>query len=171
MQIPRELNAGDSWSWSDSLADYPAPTWVLTYYFRGPKTFNVVATASGSDHASAVPAATSTTYPRGTYSWQAQAVNGTTKVTVETGRLTINPDLSNASIEHRSFNQRCLDDLETAITNGAIDGDVLTYNIGGRSQTFRDWDEILATRDKFRLKVAGELGLKPGRVLVRFGQP
>lgn len=169
MEIPRELTAGDAWSWTDSLSDYPAPTWVLTYYFRGPKTFNKAATASGANHVTSLDA-TESDVQHGAYSWQARAVNGTNKVTVGAGRLTVKPNLANVSVDHRSFNQRCLDDLEAVIASGMQTADQQSYTIGGRSQAFRDWDEVLAMKDKFAMKVAGELGLKPGRVFTRFGE-
>jgi hypothetical protein len=82
----------------------------------------------------------------------------------------VQPNLANLAGDHRSFNQRCLDDLETMIQNRAqFRGDVLSYNIAGRSQSFASWDEVHAAYDRYKRRVANDEGRKAGNVLIRWG--
>ena len=72
MSEPTTIIAGDSVAWTKSLADYPAPTWTLKYRLvREGKSIEIVATASGSDHAIAVLPATSAGWLPGDYKWVA----------------------------------------------------------------------------------------------------
>jgi hypothetical protein len=92
MNIPSTLTAGDLWEWTDSQADYPAPTWVLSYHFSGPKAFTASGAADGTDHAFSVAATATKDQPHGTYEWLARAVNGTTSTTLARGRVTVEPN-------------------------------------------------------------------------------
>lgn len=170
MSIPQSLTAGDTWSWTDSLSDYPAPTWVLTYYFRGPQAFNVPATASGTDHASSVLATTTATYKAGDYDWFARVASGATVYSINSGRLAVAPNLALPSVEHRSFWRQVLDELEPVILNRAST-DQLSMSIAGRSLSRMSWDELLSVYDRAKQAVASENGDTPSRVYIRFGAP
>lgn len=170
MNIPLTLVSGDTWSWTDSLVDYPATTWTLTHYFRGPKSFNVVSTASGSNHVSAVTAAASGTYSAGEYQWIARVTDGTSVLSVGTGVLTVEPNLADASVEHRSFWRRLLDELEPVML-GRAGTDQLSMSIAGRSLQRMSWEELMAVYDRAKLQVASERGGSPGRVFISFGRP
>jgi hypothetical protein len=170
VQIPQSLTAGDTWSWTDSLGSYPAPTWVLTYYFRGPQSFSIAGTASGTDHALAAVASDTSNYKAGTYDWIARVSSGALVYTVDTGRLTVEPNLANAAVEFRSFWRQVLDELEPVIINRA-GTDQLSMSIAGRSLSRMTWDELLSVYDRAKLEVAGENGDTPGRVYYRFGAP
>ena len=169
MNIPATLTAGDSWAWTESEASYPAPTWVLSFHFSGPKSFSVAGTASGTDHAFAVTAANTKDQPHGTYRWIARAVNGSTTTTLASGSTKIEANLANLAADNRTLYQRMLADFETAIANKAVRPDVLSYSIAGRSQSFANWDELFAAYDRIKMLVAKEMGLKPGRVFIRTG--
>lgn len=170
MNIPQTLTAGDTWSWTDTLNAYPAPTWVLTYYFRGPQAFSVAATASGSDHLSAATAATTAPYPGGEYDWFARVASVGVVHTVGAGRLTVAPNIALPSVEYRSFWRRVLDELEPVIL-GRAGTDQLSMSIAGRSLQRMSWDELLSVYDRAKAESASENGDTPSRVYYRFGAP
>jgi len=169
-KLPQRLTAGDAWAWVETLDNYPAPTWTLTYYFRGPQYFEIISTPSGSAHALAVPAATSGEYLPGQYHWLARAVNGPDVWTVNRGFLTVDANLAKSGLEYRDFWQRTRDALKAVIENRATT-DQQSMSIGGRSLSRMSWDELLRAYDMAVYRAEQELGARPGTVFVRFGQP
>jgi hypothetical protein len=169
MEIPTHLNAGDLWSWTDAQSDYPAPTWVLSYYFSGPKAFSITGTASGTNHAFAYAAASSKDYPHGDYRWMARAVNGSTETetVLARGMVSVRPNLANLAADHRSQWQQRLDVLEAVLSNRATT-DQLSYSIAGRSVSRMSLTEIREFYTIARRQVAIELGRDPSRSLVSF---
>lgn len=165
MNIPASLTAGDTWSWVDSLSDYPSPTYVLTYWFRGPKAFKVVLSQSGSDHAASVAASTTADYPPGEYQWFARAV-GATSTVVGRGTLLLQPNLA-ASGEYRDFWQRAKESLQAVIENRATT-DQLSFSIGGRALQRMEPQQLLDFYNLACRKVAASLGEDVGRIGVRF---
>lgn len=173
MNIPQTLTAGDLWTWDESLSDYPATLWTLTFYFRGPAPFESVAVADGSDHVVTIDAEDTAELKPGVYDWQARAhltATPTTIETVATGRVTVDPNLANSAMDHRSFNVRVAEALK-AVIEGRASTDQLSMSIAGRSLQRMSWDEILKAYDRFRLAAASELGDTPGHLFVRFGRP
>jgi hypothetical protein len=169
MNIPQKLTAGDTWQWDESIAEYPASTWTLTFYFSGPAPFNIVASPNGADFAISVTAIVTADYTAGDYQWVARVSNGTQVTSVDTGQLILLPDLSDVDADHRSFNRRALEALQAVIENRATT-DQLSFTIAGRSLTRMSWDELLRAYDRFRLEVASETGDTPGRAFIRFGR-
>jgi hypothetical protein len=157
MQIPTSLVSGDTWSWTDSLADYPAPTWQLVYHLRGPQPITLTSSDDGSDHLFSAAAATTGGYKPGTYEWSARVDDGTTFITVDTGRVTVKPNFANAAQEYRSFWRQVLDELEPVIL-GRAKTDQLSMSIAGRSLQRMSWDELLKVYDRAKLQVASEDG-------------
>lgn len=171
MNIPQTLTAGDRWSWTDSLSDYPATLWALTYYFRGPSTIAAAAgIASGSDHVITVTSETTNPLKPGVYDWQARAALIATPTTIETvavGRLTVAPNLANAAVDNRSFNVRVTEALQATI-EGRATTDQLSMSIAGRSLSRMSWDELLKAYDRFKALAASESGASPTRSYIRF---
>ena len=91
---PTELRAGDTWTWTRSLPDYPATTWTLKYRFKHASAagFEIVASAAGSDFSISVAASASTAYEAGDWTWMSwvEKVDGT-KITVGQGLTRILP--------------------------------------------------------------------------------
>lgn len=174
MNIPQTLTAGDRWTWTDSLVDYPATLWTLTYYFRGPTSLAAaVGVASGTDHVLTITAALTADLKPGFYDWQARAALIATPTTIETvdiGRLTVEPNLANAAIEHRSFWRQVLDQLEPVIL-GRASTDQLSMSIAGRSLQRMTWDELLSVYDRAKLTVASEMGDSATRYVVSPQRP
>lgn len=168
MQIPKTLNAGDSWTWTDSDANYPASSWTLAYHFRGSKNFSLVGVASGDDQVFTATTAVTQDLLVGDYDWIARAVNGAVSTTLGTGRVRIQPNLANLAGDNRSFNQIVLDSLEAVIKNRATT-DQLSLSIAGRSISRMSWQELRDAYDYYKLAVAKEQGKRPSRVLYRTG--
>lgn len=171
MNIPLKLTAGDIWTWTDSLSDYPATLWTLTYYFRGPTSLAAaVGVASGTDHVVTVTAAITASLAQGLYDWQARAnliLTATTIETVASGRLTVAANLANAAVDHRSFNVRVTEALKAVIENRATT-DQLSMSIAGRSLSRMGWDELLSAYDRFSRLALSEMGTAPSRTYIRF---
>ena len=133
---PAQLVAGDTWRWTRDLADYPAGTWTLTYYFENKdKVISAAAAASGTTHSISVAGATTAGYPPGRYRVYARVTDGTIIETVpsETGWLDVLPDYAAAGVmDHRSWAQRTLDALRAAY-EGRADTDQLSTSINGRA--------------------------------------
>ena len=96
---PSRVTAGDTLAFTKSLPDYPASAgWVLSYTLingTGKITFN--ATASGSDHAVNVLAATTAGWAAGTYTWQSVVTKAAERYTIGQGSMVVAPDLAAAA--------------------------------------------------------------------------
>jgi hypothetical protein len=171
LNIPLTLTAGDRWTWTDSLSDYPATLWTLTYYFRGPKPLDAAAgVASGTDHVVTIAAADTNGLKPGVYDWQARVAliaTPTTIQTVEVGRLTVLPNLANAAVDNRSFNVRVTEALQATI-EGRATTDQLAMSIAGRSLSRMSWDELLGAYREFSRLAASESGASPTTSYIRF---
>lgn len=165
---PAEFTAGDSISWTKSLADYPAPTWVLTYTLRRSAdlhTFTAVAVAP--DHLVVeLPAATTLIKP-GTYQWVAQVTDGTDRETVGRGSVRIRPDPSDAKTDHRTHNQKVLEAILDVML-GKAEHDLSQFGIRSRSGSRLSWEELEFNKRHYQQLVAEELGKRPGRAQLMF---
>lgn len=154
---PLSLRAGDTWKWTRTLDDYPAGTWTLKYRFKNAADyFEIVAAASGTDHAVTVAAATSATYAAGRYTWMAWVEAGTEKFTVDTGTLEVNPDYraSTAAYDGRSHARKMLDAIEAWLE--ARDPAVAEYEIAGRRMKFIPIGELVKLRNRYGFEVRNE---------------
>lgn len=178
---PTFARAGDTIAWRRSLADYPAPTWVLKYrLINAAEKIDITATADGSDHLISQAASTTATWEPGDYEWMSYVEGGTSeRYTVASGRITLRPNLAAASTgyEARSTARKALDDLRAALATWiASNGQVQEYEIAGRRMKYASSADIrarisLLEREVAREDVAEKLaaGQDPGRrLLVRF---
>lgn len=124
--VPEQLVAGDTWRWTKDFANYPAPTWVVTYYFENSaKQFSQAAIASSTSHALTIAAAVSAQIPDGRYRWFARAVSGLVSETIdgENGWLEVLPDPAAAgSRDLRGFARRALDAVQAMLEGKATTG-------------------------------------------------
>jgi hypothetical protein len=114
---PQSIVRGDTVTWKRSLSEYPAPTWVLRYEFRGPASFAIIASADGTDHLVAVAKASTANWNEGLYAWQSIVDNGVTRKTIWTGRLEILKDLAQpqAVFDPRTHAEIMIDHLQTEL--------------------------------------------------------
>ena len=179
-QEPGRLVAGDSWSWSKSLADYPAPTWTLTYQFVSRDArFAITATADGSDHKVAVAPTVSKDFAPDRYLWEAYVTDGADRHRVGFGELEVLPDFERqaAGYDGRSHAERTLEAIEAVIEKRATK-DQMSYAIEDRRLDRTPIADLLKFRDRYRAEVQSEktskrlaAGKGSGRmVLTRFGR-
>lgn len=170
---PTALRVGDTWAWCrDNLADFPAPTWTLTYYFRNATAkFDIVATANGAAHAVSVSATASAGKTAGWYDWIAFVGNGTERYQVDSGRIELLPNLAlDAVHDGRTFARRMLDSIEAALESRASTDqlDMISAQLDTRGLT-RDRLGMITLRDKFTAEVAREerarRGVNSSRIL------
>lgn len=177
---PEEFFSGDTVKWNrqDLSSDYPAPTWTLTYYFRGPPgEFNVIASADSSFFSVSISPATSTEYKPGDYTWTAKVSDGTDTYTVDSGACIVKTDLAGKGpgFDHRSHVKMVLDALEAAILKKA-NKDQLKLNIDGFAiermtpEQMRDWRREY--KDEYSRELKAEQKKKGkgtgDRILVKF---
>lgn len=176
MSEPSSIYAGDTVTWSKSLADYPAPTWTLTYSLvRDGASIIITATADGTDHLVTVPPSTTTEWSPGEHQWTAFVTDGASRYTIERGSMEILPDPAAGGYDYRSTARVMLDNIEAYLrdpTNLAAS----SYSIGGRSLSRWSRSELVTERSRLQMEVQTEkaadrmasgLG-NPRRLYVRF---
>lgn len=172
---PSSFTAGDTVKWTKSLADYPASEWELTYGVQAPdgtrKT--IAATANGDDHLAVITALLSASYGPGVNHWTSYATNiaDDERVTVESGRFTINPNLAAAAPE--TFSSRALAELCTAYE--VLAGKKFSStSVNGQTYTFTELPQLLQQIEKMEARVRAEnaqaTGQKQSLIRVRFGR-
>lgn len=173
-QEPATFRAGDSISWTRSLADYPpADGWVLKYAFRGPSKKDFSATPLGVLHLVALDSQASS-IPAGEYHVQGYVEKGGARFTVFADRITVLPDLVNAADDYdpRSFAERTLEAVEAVLSG--------TATRSQKKQKFDDTEleyftlaELLSARTRLRREVRREKELadraagRPSRRIIR----
>lgn len=159
---PTELTVGDRWAWKRSdLTDYDNSLHTLTYSARleasGSTEIEITASASGTDYLVEIPAATTSTYSKGKYHWQAYItrISDSERVTIESGSfsLTNNNELSN--IDPRSHAKVVLEAIEATIERRATK-DQQSYTINGRTLARTPIEELMVLRDRYRDEVRQE---------------
>lgn len=168
---PISVFAGDFITWLKTLADYPAPTYSLSYRLLGSgEALTISTTASGTDHLIEYPGASSTNpVVVGSDSWAAGFYTLTPIVTeVATSRrvtlpalpLTVlaNPDTATAA-DTRSHARKVLDAVEAVIEGRAsTDQKRVKVNSGGIDQDLErvPVSELLALRSRYKEEVMRE---------------
>jgi hypothetical protein len=160
---PAQLRAGDTWKWTRSLGDYLASAgWTLKYRFKHPINagFEIVASASGADHAVTVAAATTTGYTAGKYTWTAWVEGGSSeKYTVDGGTLEVLTDYravtAAAVSDNRSHARKVLEAIE-AVIEGRAAKDQEEYQIAGRQLKHTPLAELLKFRNRYKQELAAE---------------
>lgn len=152
MNVPTELIVGDTWSWAESLSQYPASTWTLSFHFvNTTDAFSVTATASGDDYAVAVAAATTASESAGRYRWSARVTDGSTVTTVAQGWTEVKPNVT-AAQDARSQARITLDAINATL-QGRATNDQLSVSINGRAISRTPVSELLAWRDQLTEEV------------------
>jgi hypothetical protein len=158
---PAVITAGDTITWSRSLPDYPASGgWVLHYALRGlAGVVDLISSAyQTDDHLINISAATSGVYVAGQYSIQGYVTNGTNRVTVYAGSISITPNLVTAAAGYdgRSHVKKVLDSLE-AVIEGRATRDQLQLTIDGTTLVKMTPEQILTWRAQYYREYRREL--------------
>ncbi|MCU0839940.1 MAG: hypothetical protein MUE49_14650 [Rhodospirillales bacterium] len=160
---PTSVVAGDTVAWTRSLADYPAPTYVLKYRFlNAAGKVDITATASGTDHAVSVTAATTAAWTAGNYDWLAWVETGSgptaERYSVDEGRITVEPNRAALTIwDGRSDARQIYEALVTAWKSASIGrAFVGEYEIAGRRMKFNNKADWIVELDYWKAQVASE---------------
>lgn len=155
--LPTDLIAGNTWQWDRDLTDYPQPTWTATAYFeKAGKTFNVVATASGTAQRFTIAAATTASYPPGRYQVRVRVTDGSQVFIAESGWCDIEVDPAAAgTYDPRSDARKMLDAINAFLIGNATTAQA-SMSIQGRSIARWPLAELTAWRDKLRAEVRAE---------------
>lgn len=177
---PATLIAGDTATWSKTLADYSAADgWALVYtLINGSSKITIDSTASGSDHLVNKNAAATAAWVAGQYAWRARVTKAGDSFTVATGTIVVEAAFSASTLDTRSHARKALANIEAYLENSA-NITAGSYEIAGRKLQRYSISDLLSLRDKYKTEVASEdaatnagRGLPDKRrIMVRFGSP
>ena len=185
MNIPAQITAGDSASWTDApfidaqgrLLD--ASVYTLKHLLRGPAALDLTAVSDGKGWKSSLTTTQSATLTAGAYTVVAQVSKSGERITVGSGRLTVLPDLSAqaAGYDGRSLAEKALADAESALADLTRSGaKVKEYKIGTREARYYTAPELISAITFWKARVMNErtaqdiangLG-NPRNLMVRF---
>ncbi len=187
--VPNLIYAGDTVvfdvpAFKDAIGtNIDSGTYTLTWYARtntATEGATVVGTAEGTGWRVTVPAATTTDFNAGLWTWQAIATYSTFQYTAGRGQFTVKSTAKYAgtpgAFDDRSRAEIDLSYVEAAIRTLAQGGMVQEYQIGGRSLKRYKMTELMQLRDDLKNEIAMErkaekirqgLG-NPGLAKVRF---
>lgn len=157
VELPRRITVGDTITWDEVLADFPASDlWVVTYHFTNPAAFFVSTHAiiNVDDHRIAI---TTADLEEGNYDYAKKVTDGTTTHTLERGVLDVLPDLSadTSGVDRRSFAVTALESIE-AMLLGKATKDQTSYSLNGRALSRYSFDELREFRAELRIEVADD---------------
>lgn len=179
--VPDFFVSGDTVKWQISLSEYPASDgWVLKYrLINAISKLDLTAAASGADHLITLTASATAGYPAGKYIWQGYVEKAAERYTVGSGSIEVRPDLAakTSGYDSRSSAKRALDAMNSALEVYGQKAYVQSYEVAGRTMTFKNNGEFLAFRSRLQVEVRGEeaaariaAGLSPrNKIHVRFG--
>lgn len=173
---PTRFRAGDTISWSKSLSDFPAESWVLHYRLINlTSKIDIDAAADDSDHLVTVSAVTSAAYKAGDYTWTSWVTKYAERYTVAQGKVTILPDLAAvtaAGFDTRSTAKKILDLIDAAELAHGPNAWTQEYEIAGRRMRFKTVGEFMAYRSRLEARVKAEErangGRRTNKINVRF---
>lgn len=174
--IPDSLTAGTTLSLPITLTAWPAADWSLTLMLRGAGSVDLTATPAGNTHLIEVAATATATWPPGRYWYSLRAQSGGEVHEVESGNITIHPDIASQDAGHdgRAHAERVLDAIE-AVIEGRATKDQDSYRINNRELRRTPVDQLMSMRDRYRREVQQLKTQRHGRsplgrpIRVRFG--
>ena len=167
---PITLRAGDTLIWrrADLAATYAPADYGLDYVavLETDAATRFTLTAANVESVFEVTATPLTTasYTAGLYHWTATLTRlaDNAKRTIDQGRFEVLPDLSAASGDQRSHNERMLDQLE-AVLEGRAKSDAASYEIAGRKITKLSPQELMDWAARYRRLVRQETERRTGK--------
>lgn len=172
-----QLIAGDSWSWTLDLSDYDPVTYTLKYFFRGPGTLDLVATASGNSFKVTAAGTDTSALPPGIYAWSMCVFDASNNRTeLDRGQVEVLLDIAGetAGLENRGWVKISLDNVR-AVLQGRAGRVEKQYMINGRElqllspQELVNLEGYLSSRYRREQIESGELPPASNQVKVSFG--
>ena len=153
---PSVIVAGDTAKWTKSLADYPASDgWALSYTLvNATNRYTFSATASGSDFAVTVAAATTTAYAAGLYDWRAQVAKAGEVFTVGSGQFIVQPSFASAT-DGRSSAKKSYDQVVAYLAD-SNNLAAAEYEIAGRRLKRLSVPELIQLKSHLSAEVQRE---------------
>lgn len=149
--IPAQLQQGDSTTIRLTRADYPASTWTGVLALVGVTKVTLNAVPDGDVHVFTLTRSAGLTPGPTRYALTFAA--GDSRVTTETGVLTVQADVSAlAAGEGQSWAEKTLAVVEAVLTNTAT-GEMKMYMIGGRQVHTHSLAELMKLRSQLRDEV------------------
>ena len=154
--VPAELTAGSRWAWtrSDITAAYETSLYTLKFRFSlldSPYTdFEVTAGKVSAAHVVEVSSADTGSHAAGAYSWVAVVVrdSDSEEVPVDTGFLTIKPDLGATPGDTRTYVYQVLAAIRASLLDSATKSQKRMV-INGRELESRSYSELLGLEREF----------------------
>lgn len=158
---PARVRAGDTVTWRKSLAEYPASAgWTLYYrLINATAKIDITSTASGADHLVSVAKATDD-WVAGDYVLVAWVADGTDRVSLPGGRITVQPDLaavSAAGYDSRTQAKKMLDAIDAALLS-LSSGErlaVVEAEVAGRRLKY-NFENLMKLRNLYAAQVRAE---------------
>lgn len=180
--VPNLIYAGDTVvfdvpAFKDAIGTtIDSSTYTLTWYARtntASEGATIVGVAEGTGWRVTVPAATTTGFDAGLWTWQAIATYSTLQYTAGRGQFTVKATAkytgTPGAFDDRSRAEIDLSYVETAIRTLAQGGMVQEYAIGGRSLKRYKMAELVQLRDELKNEIAMER--KAERIRQGLGNP
>lgn len=173
--VPRRIEAGNSVAFTETLMNYPASAWGMSFVLSMGTLAPVVTAATVQGDTFLVTLSTSATAALAAGEWEwAQYVTQTgIRLTAKTGTIQVLPNL--AVQAPPSIAQSLLTLLETTITKLAANPNQ-SVNFNGQSFTKRDMKSLLEQRVQLQAEVlrqqaalqAQRDGIDPNRIAIEF---
>ncbi|KQP39670.1 hypothetical protein [Pseudorhodoferax sp. Leaf274] len=156
---PSCIVAGDTVAWRKVLPAYPASEgWVLAYaLINAARRIDITSSAAGADHQVNLQPSTTAGYVADAYEWVAVVTRAGERHTVGRGQMRVQPDLMAASAhDGRTSARKALDAVNAAMETYGNKAYLQSYQIAGRSQSFRSPSEFMAFRSQLMAEVRRE---------------
>ncbi|PKG51261.1 hypothetical protein CXF87_10240 [Halomonas sp. MES3-P3E] len=136
-----------------ALTAYPAPDWSATLILRGAQSIDLASQPDGKLHTFTTAADVTASWKPGDYWYSLRVTDGTEVYEVETGTLTVDPDLAAVSeFDGRTHAERTLQAIE-AVIEGRASKDQDSYRINNRELRRTSISQLLKLRDVYRQEV------------------
>ncbi len=175
-RLPETIKAGLSFSLTLALADYPAPQWQARIILRGPASIDLSSVPADEDHQFSKTPTDTGAWKAGDYWFSLRVTDGTDQYELESGRLTIQPDLEGQAdgYDGSTHPEKVLAAIE-AVIEGRASKDQDSYRINNRELRRTPISQLLKLRDTYRNEVARLKAARRGKnvlgrqILARFG--
>lgn len=177
LNIPRQIVAGCSYTWSDRFIDYKPLDYSLSWAIRGASALNLISASFGDEFQTTLLPIGSSALSPGRYYFQAIVSDSSGgKFYLGAGELEVLANFESiiSPYDGSTTAQKLLSLVETAIKARLEGGAVDSYEIRGRNLSRTPLPDLVKLRDRLKIEVARErsaLGLMPDsrRLWVRFG--
>lgn len=172
-RMPAQMIAGDSLLLAIPVGNYPASAGFAVSLVLQALAGGTPVTVNGTDGVAdwdiAVASSVSTTLAPGTYRYLIAATKGGDRSTIDSGEVEVLPDPARSAQDQRSQARRALDAIDAVLEGRASSEDMKFTFADGRALEKIPHADLLALRQHFARKVAGEAnkGRGPKRVLMR----